>query len=218
MTLDKLVKNYGPQPECRVIFILSQMCGSLAEAHGIGLVHRDIKPANVFLTRRGGLPDFVKVLDFGLVKARSMDGQLDLTGANTTLGTPLYMSPEAVEHPDRVDARADIYSLGAVGYFLVTGWPLFDCATLGEVLMKQVKELPAKPSERLGKPVVPDLENLLIRCLAKNPADRPTSARELADALAKCSGAADWTRARAEEWWIRLAMAQMDKTQVVPAK
>jgi hypothetical protein len=217
LTLDKLVKNYGPQLECRVISILCQVCGSLAEAHGIGLVHRDIKPANIFLTRRGGLPDFVKVLDFGLVKARAGQGQLELTGANTTLGTPLYMSPEAVEHPDKVDARADIYSVGAVGYFLLTGQPLFDCATLGEVLMHQVKHLPAKPSERLGKPVSPELENLLMRCLAKNPADRPANARELADALMKCSGATDWTREHAEEWWSRLVAAQIEKTLVLPA-
>ncbi len=217
LTLDKLVKTCGPQPECRVIFILNQMCGSLAEAHGIGLVHRDIKPANVFLTRRGGLPDFVKVLDFGLVKARALAGQLELTGANATLGTPLYMSPEAVEHPDKVDARADIYSLGAVGYFLITGQPLFDCASLGEVLLHQVKYLPVKPSARLGKPVSPELETLLMRCLAKNPADRPASARELADSLALCSGAAGWTRSRAEEWWGRLAASQNDKTLVMPS-
>ncbi len=217
LTLDKLVKSYGPQPECRVIAILCQMCGSLDEAHHIGLVHRDIKPANVFLTRRGGLPDFVKVLDFGLVKARAGAGQLELTGANTTLGTPLYMSPEAVEHPDRVDARADLYSVGAVGYFLVTGQPLFDCASLGEVLMHQVKHLPAKPAERLGRAVSPGLENLLMRCLAKNPADRPASARELADALMQCPGAAEWTRERAEEWWSRLAAAQSEKTLVLPA-
>ncbi len=218
LTLDKLVKNYGPQPECRVISILCQVCGSLAEAHGIGLVHRDIKPANIFLTRRGGLPDFVKVLDFGLVKARAGQGQVELTMAEATLGTPLYMSPEAVEHSNSVDARSDLYSLGAVGYFLVTGQPLFDCATLGEVLMHQVKHLPAKPSERLGKPVSPELENLLMRCLAKKPADRPASARELADALMKCPGATDWTRERAEEWWSRLAAAQTEKTLVMPAK
>ena len=217
LTLDKLVKNHGPQPESRVIFILVQVCGSLAEAHGIGLVHRDIKPANIFLTRRGGLPDFVKVLDFGLVKARAAEGQLELTGANTTLGTPLYMSPEAVEHPDKVDAQADLYSVGAVGYLLLTGQPLFDCATLGEVLMHQVKHLPAKPSEKLGRPVSPELENLLMRCLAKNKADRPGSARELADALMKCPGASDWTRDRAEEWWSRLAAAQTEKTVVMSA-
>jgi len=141
-----------------------------------------------------------------------------LTGANTTLGTPLYMSPEAVEHPDKVDARADIYSLGAVGYFLVTGQPLFDCETLGEVLLHQIRNIPAMPSERLGKPVSPELENLLMRCLAKRPADRPASARELADLLLKCPGAADWTRERAEEWWSRLVAVQTEKTLVMPAK
>jgi len=123
-----------------------------------------------------------------------------------------------VEHPDKVTASADIYSLGAVGYFLLTGQPLFDCATLGEVLMHQVKQLPAKPSERLGKPVSPELENLLMCCLAKKSADRPDSARELADALMKCPGATDWTRDRAEQWWIRLATTQTEKTLVMPAK
>jgi len=216
LTLDRLVKSHGPQPEGRVISILIQMCGSLGEAHTIGLVHRDIKPANVFLTRRGGLADFVKVLDFGLVKARATEGQLELTGATSTLGTPLYMSPEAVEHPNQVDARADIYSVGAVGYFLVTGQPLFDCASLGEVLLHQVKHMPAKPSARLGRLVSPALEDLLMQCLAKNPAERPVSARELADALAKCPGAADWTRECAESWWVRLALAQSDKTMVMP--
>jgi serine/threonine protein kinase len=120
LTLDRLVKQHGPQPESRVIAILIQVCGSLSEAHAIGLVHRDIKPANIFLTQRGGLPDFVKVLDFGLVKGRATAGQMELTGATSTLGTPLYMSPEAVEHPNRVDARADIYSVGAVGYLRCT--------------------------------------------------------------------------------------------------
>jgi len=218
LTLDQLVKRYGPQPASRVISILCQMCGSLAEAHTIGLVHRDIKPANVFLTRRGGLPDFVKVLDFGLVKARAVAGQLDLTGANTTLGTPLYMSPEAVEHPDQVDGRADLYSVGAVGYYLLTGQPLFDCASLGEVLLHQVKHLPAKPSVRLGQPVSPELESLLMRCLAKNPAARPASARALADALMNCPVATDWTRDRAEAWWNQLAASKIDQTLAMPSR
>ena len=219
LTLDRLVKQYGAQPEGRVISILRQVCGSLAEAHAIGLVHRDIKPANVFLTQRGGVPDFVKVLDFGLVKARDAQGGVELTMAEATLGTPLYMSPEAVEHPNEVDARSDLYSLGAVGYFLVTGQALFDCLTLGEVLMHQVKDLPVRPSERLGKPVSPDLEELLMRCLAKNPASRPANARELDDALARCRNAADWTRELADEWWRKFAAAQSEKTMVttIPA-
>jgi serine/threonine protein kinase len=217
LTLDKLVKTYGAQPEGRVIAILRQMCGSLTEAHDIGLVHRDIKPANVFLTRRGGVPDFVKVLDFGLVKSRDTAGQVELTAAHATLGTPLYMSPEAVEHPDAVDARSDLYSVGAVGYFLVTGESLFDCLTLGEVLMHQVKHLPERPSKRLGKPVSPDLEELLMRCLAKDPASRVAGARELEDALSRCQAAGSWTRNSAEAWWRTFAAAESAKTVVVPA-
>jgi len=214
LTIDRLVKQYGAQPEGRVIAILRQVCGSLAEAHAIGLVHRDIKPANVFLTQRGGVPDFVKVLDFGLVKVRDVPGGAELTMAEATLGTPLYMSPEAVEHANDVDASSDLYSLGAVGYFLVTGEALFDCLTLGEVLMHQVKDLPVRPSERLGKPVSPDLEELLMRCLAKNPASRPANARELDDALARCRNAADWTRDLADEWWRKFAAVQSEKTMV----
>jgi tRNA A-37 threonylcarbamoyl transferase component Bud32 len=214
LTLDRLVKLYGAQPEGRVIAILRQVCGSLAEAHAIGLVHRDIKPANVFLTQRGGVPDFVKVLDFGLVKVRDTQGGVELTMTEATLGTPLYMSPEAVEHANDVDARSDLYSLGAVGYFLVTGEALFDCLTLGEVLMHQVKDLPVRPSERFGKPMSADLENLLMRCLAKNPAARPADARELDEALTRCRSAADWTRELADEWWRNYAAIQSEKTLV----
>jgi serine/threonine protein kinase len=214
LTLARLVKQYGAQPEGRVISILRQVCGSLAEAHAIGLVHRDIKPANIFLTQRGGVADVVKVLDFGLVKVRDPQGGAELTMAEATLGTPLYMSPEAVEHSNEVDARSDLYSLGAVGYFLVTGEALFDWLTLGEVLMHQVKDMPVRPSERLGKPVSPDLEELLMRCLAKNPASRPANARELDDALARCRSAADWTRELADEWWRKFAATQNEKTVV----
>jgi hypothetical protein len=214
LTLSRLVKQYGAQPEGRVISILRQVCGSLVEAHAIGLVHSDIKPANVFLTQRGGLSDFVKVLDFGLVKARNSKGEAELTMAEATLGTPLYMSPEAVEHSDEVDARSDLYSLGAVGYFLLTGEALFDCLTLGEVMMHQVKHLPVRPSKRLGKPVSPDLEELLMSCLAKNPASRPAGTRELDDALARCRSGKDWTREMADEWWRKFAATQSEKAMV----
>jgi serine/threonine protein kinase len=135
--------------------------------------------------------------------------------AEATLGTPLYMSPEAVEHPDTVDARSDLYSLGALGYVLLTGEALFDCLTLGEVLMHQVKHLPVRPAERLGKPVSPDLEELLMRCLAKNPASRPADANELDQALAGCRSATDWTRKQADEWWRNFAAVQSEKTLVV---
>jgi len=216
LSLDALVNKYGRLPEGRVIHILRQICASLAEAHAQGLVHRDIKPHNIFLTRRGDIPDFVKVLDFGLVKARNVEGQLELTGANTTLGTPLYMSPEAVEHPNMVDARSDLYSLGAVGYYLVTGETVFFGSTLGEVLMQQVKAEPEKPSARLREPLSADFEQLLMGCLAKKPADRPASASELEVALGQCSAANQWDRGRAEDWWRKRAVVQAGKTVVIP--
>jgi eukaryotic-like serine/threonine-protein kinase len=216
VALDKLVQDFGRQPEGRVVHILRQVCGSLAEAHAQGLVHRDIKPANIFLTQRGGIPDFVKVLDFGLVKARNLEGQVELTGATATLGTPLYMSPEAVEHPDRVDARADIYSLGCVGYYLLTGETVFAGLSVGEVLLQQVQSVPEKPSARLRQPVSADLEELLMSCLAKKPAERPTSAEMLEAALAKCPTAAVWGREQAGDWWRKRSAAKNEKTMVMP--
>ncbi len=216
LTLDKLVQQFGRQPEGRVIYILRQVCGSLAEAHAQGLVHRDIKPANIFLGERGGIPDFVKVLDFGLVKARKLEGQVELTGTTATLGTPLYMSPEAVEHPNRVDARSDLYSLGCVGYYLLTGETPFAGLSVGEVLMQQVRSMPEKPSVRLGHPVSPDFEEVLMSCLAKKPEARPASAEALEAALAGCAAAASWTRAQAAEWWRQRAGAMLAKTVVTP--
>jgi len=214
LSLDGLVNKYGRQPEARVIHILRQVCSSLAEAHGRGLVHRDIKPHNIFLTRRGDIPDFVKVLDFGLVKARNLEGQVELTGATATLGTPLYMSPEAVEHPDKVDARTDLYSLGGVGYYLVTGETVFYGATIGEVLMQQVKAQPDKPSSRMREPLSADFEELLLRCLAKKPEDRPASARELEAALGRCCAATQWGNEQAEDWWRRFDATNSAQTIV----
>jgi len=216
VALDKLVQDFGRQPEGRVIHILRQVCGSLAEAHAQGLVHRDIKPANIYLTQRGGIPDFVKVLDFGLVKARKLEGQMELTGATATLGTPLYMSPEAVEHPDRVDASADLYSLGCVGYYLLTGETVFVGLSVGEVLLQQVRSVPEKPSARLRQPVSADLEELLMSCLAKKPDGRPVSAEALEAALAKCAAAAAWDREHAREWWRKRSAAKTEKTMVMP--
>jgi serine/threonine protein kinase len=212
MSLDRLIQSFGPQPEGRVIHILRQACASLTEAHGQGLVHRDVKPQNIFLTRRGGLPDFVKVLDFGLVKAQNTEGQLELTGANATLGTPLSMSPEAVEHPDAVDARSDIYSLGAVGYYLLTGETLFFGSSVGEVLMQQVRAQPDKPSARLRKSVSPDLEELLMQCLAKSPDARPPGAAAFEEALARCERAGEWSRQHADQWWRRYETMESEQT------
>jgi len=216
LNLDELVSKHGRLPEGRIIHILRQACASLAEAHARSLVHRDIKPHNIFLTRRGDVPDFVKVLDFGLVKARNTENQLDLTGANVSAGTPLYMSPEAVEHPDRVDSRSDLYSLGAVGYFLLTGETVFFGASIGEVLIQQVKATPEKPSARLGKPVSADLEELILGCLAKDPSARPANARKLEEALGRCAAAGQWDREEAEAWWRQFDATKLERTVVVP--
>jgi serine/threonine protein kinase len=184
-----------------VIHLLRQACGSLAEAHSIGLIHRDIKPANLVLTQRGGIPDFVKLLDFGLVKAVDSQKQSRLTTAGAMAGTPLYLSPEAIQSPDSVDARSDLYALGAAGYFLLTGSPVFDGQSIVEIVQKHVHAAPQPPSQRLGKPVSPELEKLLLQCLAKSPGDRPQTADVLADLLDQCPASALWTKARARQWW-----------------
>jgi eukaryotic-like serine/threonine-protein kinase len=198
--LDRLVSQHGPQPPSRVIHILQQVCASLAEAHGRGLVHRDIKPANIVLCERGGVPDTVKVVDFGLVKdtaARAEDSAL--SRANTIMGTPLYMPPETVRGAS-VDGRADLYSLGAVGYFLLTGKPVFDAASPLEICSLHLGAEPETPSARLGTPLPADLEALVLACLRKDPAQRPGSAAELRRALLACA-IAPWSEDSARSWW-----------------
>ncbi len=198
--LETLITRHGPQPEGRVIHILAQVCGSLVEAHEIGLIHRDIKPSNIILTRRGGLFDFAKLVNFGLVKAMDVERVAGLTPSDLTLGTPLYLAPEVIRHPDEAGAQSDLYAVGAVGYFLLTGRPLFDSGSIAEVLYQHVNVMPKPPSARRGHPVSPELESLLLRCLAKEPADRPESARALAEALGRIS-AGKWSTSEAEAWW-----------------
>jgi len=199
--LDDLVARIGPLPEARAVYLLKQACGSLAEAHAAGLVHRDVKPANLFVTRRGGMADFIKVLDFGLVKAVGGADEAHLTSANTVTGTPLYLSPEAVNEPERLDARADVYALGAVAYYMLTGQPVFTGATVMEICMKHVRETPEPPSARLGRPVSPALEQLILRCLAKGRAERPGDAGALLRELEKCPVTARWSPDDAAAWW-----------------
>jgi eukaryotic-like serine/threonine-protein kinase len=207
LDLLQLVERFGPQPEGRVIHILHGVCASLAEAHGLGLVHRDIKPANVMLNRRGGGADVVKVLDFGLVRA--VDETKITMQSGTMAGTPLYMSPEAIQSPDRVDARSDIYSIGALGYFLLTGQPVFAATTLLEVCHDHVHTAPMLPSVRLGKPVSPELEAALLACLEKSRDHRPQSTRELAALLDRASTAGSWTVHDANSWWIDHERSQL---------
>jgi serine/threonine protein kinase len=213
INLDDLVNQTGPLPEGRAIAILKQVCGALAEAHEVGLIHRDIKPANIFLTRRAGLADFVKVLDFGLAKAvASQDGEAKLTQANVTVGTPYYLSPEAVERPETVNTLSDVYAVGGVAYFLVTGQPPFTGKTVMEICMKHVRVAPDSPSKRLGHPILPGLEGLILRCLAKKPEERPASARVLGEELDLLEPATPWTQAEANLWWDTFKAAGKDES------
>jgi eukaryotic-like serine/threonine-protein kinase len=209
INLDTFVHRHGPLPEGRVVHILKQICGSLAEAHTIGLVHRDIKPANIILCRRGGESDVAKVLDFGLVKAIDSDKEASLTSAGTVVGTPHYISPEAVDSAASiVDHRSDLYAVAAVGYFLVTGKPPFDGQSIVEICMHHIRTPPQSPSERLGRKMAADFEAVLLKGLEKRPLDRFQNAREFADALSHCAAAADWTHREADAWWHSLANAQ----------
>jgi serine/threonine protein kinase len=208
--LQTLVDQYGAQPEARVIHILLQVCGSLYEAHSLGLVHRDIKPANIMLNRRGGMADVVKVLDFGLVKALDEQKASGATRAGALTGTPLYMSPEAIESPLSIDARSDIYAVGAVGYFLLTGKPVFEAASLVELCKKHIDAAPVPPSERLKKPVSRELENAILACLDKSRAKRPQTARDLEAMLRSSPAATGWSVADADAWWRRHETGQRE--------
>lgn len=201
--LEKLVRQYGPQSEGRVIHILKQICGSLFEAHSLGLVHRDIKPANIMLNRRGGEPDVVKVLDFGLVKALDDEKQASTTAANSLTGTPLYMAPESIQAPNTVDARSDLYAVGAVGYFLLTGHPVFDSSNLIELCQQHVEKIPMSPSQRAGRTISSELEHAILTCLEKSRSKRPSTARDLSKLLDRCPTISDWSVDDADAWWGR---------------
>jgi eukaryotic-like serine/threonine-protein kinase len=200
--LERLVAEHGPQPPARVAHVLAQVCGALAEAHDLGLVHRDVKPANVLLLPRHGEPELAKVVDFGLVKeVRAEHAVTGVTDANTITGTPLYMSPEAIGQPDAVGAASDVYAVGAVGWFLLVGRPPFEGQTIIEVCGKHLHAVPQRPSEALGQSLPSDLEDVLLACLAKRPAERPAGARVVRDRLTACGAAGQWGQAQAARWW-----------------
>ncbi len=209
-SLDRVIKVGGAMPAARVIHILEQVAGALAEAHGIGLIHRDIKPANILLTEQGGVPDVAKILDFGLVK--DVAGATEtgatvpaLSRADSIAGTPQYMSPEAITTPDKVDARTDIYALGAVAYFLVAGVEVFKGRTTVEICSHHLHTEPLPPGQRVDRtatqPVPADLEALILRCLAKIPSARPASARALRAELGALADASRWSEEDARAWW-----------------
>jgi eukaryotic-like serine/threonine-protein kinase len=201
MDLDRLIKADGPIEPQRAIHILAGVCGALEEAHALGLVHRDIKPANIVLTERPDEPDVVKVVDFGLARplGRQQLAASDFSAA--LVGTPLYLAPEAVTSPETVDGRADLYAVGAVAYFLLTGRPVFEAATVVELCSKHLLAQPTPPSQHLPRPLSADLESLVLACLAKDRDARPLSAAILRAALLSCEDAVRYDPQIARAWW-----------------
>jgi serine/threonine-protein kinase len=203
LSLEELVQKFGPVPAERAIAILRQICHSLAEAHARGLVHRDIKPANIFVCRYGLEHDFVKVLDFGLVKATGASTDVRLTDVGSFAGTPAYGSPESAlgENLD-VDGRSDLYSLGCVAYWLLTGRTVFDATQPIQMLVQHANQPPDPPSSVTELSIPPELDALVLQLLSKSPEDRPATADETERQLAAIPVATGrWTRERAREWW-----------------
>jgi plasmid stabilization system protein ParE len=200
---DSLLRRFGPTPPERAIYLLRQVCHSLSEAQSCGLVHRDIKPANIFLCRYGEEYDFVKVLDFGIVRAvrDPADTSLVHTRENAVRGTPAFIAPEQAMGLE-LDGRADIYATGCVAYWLLTGQFVFTAETSMGLLLQHAQTPPAPPSARTDLPIPTALDDLVLSCLAKDPANRPQSARELSLRLAEVEGASAWTQDRARDWWV----------------
>jgi len=203
LDLSTLVEEYGPQEPARVIHLLAQACHSLEEAHRAGLIHRDIKPANLFVCSYGTDNDFVKVLDFGLVKEISApdDSASQLTQQGVVLGTPGFMPPELALGKDDVDGRADLYALGCVAYWLLTGSLVFEGDTPVQQAVQHARDTPPPPSSRSEQEIPEALERIILSCLAKDPAERPTSAADLARQLQDCPLHQPWTPERAQHWW-----------------
>lgn len=202
MDLRRLVERFGPMDPARVVSILGQVCRSLDEAHHLQMVHRDIKPDNLYVCRLGTDYDFVKVLDFGLVKDNRVQGQgTPLTAVGTVYGTPGFMAPEQVMGLS-LDGRADLYALGCVGYWILTGRQVFEGTSMMQVAMAHIQEAPVPPSARVATPIPAELERILLCCLEKKADDRPQTAAELREMLAACPMERPWTAARACAWWL----------------
>ncbi len=226
LNLHDIVDRTGPMPATRVIHLLRQVCSALSEVHQQGMVHRDIKPANIFAAERGGTFDVAKLLDFGLVKfTGTSSSDVQVTRDGVVAGSPLYAAPEMTLGADDVDARTDIYSLGATAYFLLTGRPVFVGEKALDVVLAHLHESPVAPSAR-GFEVPADLEAIVLKCLAKSPEDRFQSAAELEAALTACADRDVWTSEQAEEWWTRTSdyssgeahpnVAEKEETSLVP--
>jgi len=216
LSLDALLERHGPLPAERVVHLLRQACQGLREAHGIGLIHRDIKPGNLFAAKRGGHYDVIKVLDFGLVKQVAELSSSRLTQDGVISGTPYFMSPEQARGRDDIDTRTDIYSLGAVGYALLTGHPPFEGKNPLDVVIAHIHDDLVPPSTHQGD-VPADLEQVILRCLAKRPEDRFPDAESLEQSLSECAVADQWTQSQAVEWWQRQESATSVATEKIAA-
>jgi serine/threonine protein kinase len=205
LDLESLVERFGPVPPERMAYLLRQACDSLEEAHVRGLVHRDIKPSNIFTCRMGLEVDFVKVLDFGLVKAIGDDGGEStlLTAPDATTGTPAYIAPEVIRGDRVADHRVDIYTLGCVAYWLLTGRLVFEAPNAIQLMYQHANAEPVPPSRRSEFEISPELDRLVLACLAKLPEDRPRSAAELSKRLAAAVPGPGWTAELGHRWWDR---------------
>ncbi len=218
--LESLVREFGPLPANRAIYLLRQVCHSLADAHARGLVHRDVKPANIYVCRMGLDYDFIKVLDFGLVKvsdrahARGVDTLSTID--QTTTGTPAYMAPETILGDAKVDRRADVYALGCVAYFLLTGELVFEADTSMKMLMQHLQAQPVPPSERTELPIPRELDDMVLACLQKDPKLRPQNASELFRMACNCRVGDGWDSDRALDWW-RIHLPDLTKPLKVTA-
>jgi len=204
VTLSRCIQDTGPQPPARVVYIMQQVCGAIAEAHGAGLIHRDIKPGNIMLCERGGVFDFAKVLDFGLVRKQVAADTHGISSIQTLTGTPLYLAPESIRDPERVDRRSDVYQLGLLGYYMLTGSHLFAGNNIYEVCAQHLDSPPEPPSQRLGRAVPAALEGLLLQCLEKDMDARPADALALLyrfERLAAGDLAGLWGQQEARNWW-----------------
>ena len=200
--LETLVREFGPVPADRALFLLRQVCHSLADAHARGMVHRDVTPSNIYVCRMGLEYDFVKVLDFGLVKFNAPDaaGHTLMTGAHTTTGTPAFMAPEIILEGE-VDERADVYAVGCVAYYLLTGHRLFEADTAMKMFLQHVQTPPIRPSERTEMPIPRELDDLVMACLEKDPRKRPQNAEELLRMLRRFRFGGTWDHQTARGWW-----------------
>ena len=214
MSLAELVERHGPLPPGRAVYLLRQVCLALREAHAAGLIHRDVKPSNIFAARRGGMDDVAKLLDFGLVRPAAATHAAHLSGEGQILGTPLFMSPEQARGGRELDERSDIYSLGAVAYYLLTGRPPFNEGGGIGVMIAHAHD-PVPPPSLIRAGIPEDLERVVLQCLAKDPADRFPDAGSLERALGECASAGDWDQEQAARWWRGVGRAPAMSTAVI---